>query len=43
MGGTVGDGSWGGFGAVEIVSKLSGLAGSLLTSCLGPDGTGLAE
>ena len=38
MGCTVGDGVWGSFGVVRISLKLSGDAGVLLTSSLGPEG-----
>ena len=38
VGCTVGDGVWGSFGVVRISLKLSGDAGVLLTSSLGPEG-----
>jgi len=30
------EGAWGGLGVVDMASKVSGEAGSLLTNCLGP-------
>jgi hypothetical protein len=38
VGCTVGDGVWGSLGVVRISLKLSGDAGVLLTSSLGPEG-----
>lgn len=38
VGGTVGDGVWGSLGVVRISLKLSGDAGVLLMSSLGPEG-----
>jgi hypothetical protein len=38
VGCTVGDGVWGSFGVVRISLKLSGEAGVLSTSSLGPEG-----